>query len=88
MPNVRRLTEIVLLFYRDTLGLKVMAQPDARGAVFLQVGERQEGVPQQLVLVPLRPPARRRSRKSDRGGRYSTWASRYRVASSSATESG
>lgn len=62
MAQIRGLTEIVLFvhdmerslqFYRDTLGMKVLAAPDARGAVFLQAGEDGVEVPQQLVLVPL-----------------------------------
>ena len=66
MSKVRGLGEIVLLvhdmekslhFYRDVLGLPVMAQPDARGAVFLQAGEPAVSCPQQIVLVPLPPDA-------------------------------
>jgi len=62
MPEIRGLTEIViwvhnmeesLHFYRDLLGLRVMSPPDFRSAVFLQVGQSQVGVPQQIVLVPL-----------------------------------
>ena len=62
MPEIRGLTEIViwvhnmeesLHFYRDLLGLRVMSPPDFRGAVFLQAGQSQVGVPQQIVLVPL-----------------------------------
>ena len=62
MAKIRRLTEVVisvhdmeksLSFYRDILGLTVMSPPDFRGAVFLQVGQEQDAVPQQLVLVPL-----------------------------------
>lgn len=66
MPTIRGITEVVLLvrdverslaFYRDLLGLEVMAQPDSRGAVFLYVGKQAKGVPQQVVLVPLPPDA-------------------------------
>lgn len=62
MTSVRGLGEIVLFvkdmerslkFYRDALGLAVMAQPDARGAVFLQAGPPNPSCPQQIVLVPL-----------------------------------
>jgi len=58
---VRGLAEIVVFvsdveralgFYRDVLGLPVMAQPDARGAVFLQAGPAAVSCPQQIVLVP------------------------------------
>ena len=61
MSAIRGLTELViwvrdmekaLEFYRDALGLSVMASPDPRGAVFLQVGASKD-VPQQIVLVPL-----------------------------------
>lgn len=64
MAAIRGLAEIVLMvddversvqFYRDVLGLTVIS-PDLRGPVFLRVGERSSGVPQQIVLVP-RPPA-------------------------------
>jgi catechol 2,3-dioxygenase len=59
--SVRGLAEVVifvedvgrsLVFYRDVLGLNVMAQPDARGAVFLQAGPASLECPQQIVLVP------------------------------------
>jgi catechol 2,3-dioxygenase-like lactoylglutathione lyase family enzyme len=62
MSNIRGLGEVVLFvkdmekslqFYRDALGLTVMAQPDSRGAVFLEVGPAAVGCPQQIVLVPL-----------------------------------
>ena len=62
MAKIRGLTEVVisvhdmeksLNFYRDILGLRVMSPPDFRGAVFLQVSEQPDTVPQQLVLVPL-----------------------------------
>ena len=62
MSKIRGLTEVVvsvhdmeksLHFYRDVLGLRVMSPPDFRGAVFLQVGQQPDSVPQQLVLVPL-----------------------------------
>ena len=62
MTKLRGLTELViwvhnmeesLRFYRDTLGLEVMSPPDFRGAIFLRVGTAADGVPQQLVLVPL-----------------------------------
>ncbi|MDO8612801.1 MAG: VOC family protein [Dehalococcoidia bacterium] len=62
MPEIQGLTEVViwvhnmeesLHFYRDLLGLRVMSPPDFRGAVFLQAGQSQVGVPQQIVLVPL-----------------------------------
>lgn len=62
MAAVRGIGEIVLFvkdverslrFYRDVLQLKVMAQPDSRGAVFLQAGEAAVACPQQIVLVPL-----------------------------------
>ena len=62
MGKIRGLTEVVisvhdmeksLNFYRDILGLMVMSPPDFRGAVFLQVSEHHDTVPQQLVLVPL-----------------------------------
>jgi catechol 2,3-dioxygenase-like lactoylglutathione lyase family enzyme len=64
MAAIRGLAEIVLMvddversvaFYRDALGLTVIS-PDLQGPVFLRVGERSSGVPQQIVLVP-RPPA-------------------------------
>ena len=63
MAAIRGLAEIVLMvadvgrsigFYRDILGLTVIS-PDLQGPVFLRVGERAGGVPQQIVLVP-RPP--------------------------------
>ena len=62
MSKIRGLTEVVvsvhdmeksLHFYRDVLGLRVMSPPDFRGAVFLQVGQQPDSIPQQLVLVPL-----------------------------------
>jgi catechol 2,3-dioxygenase-like lactoylglutathione lyase family enzyme len=62
MTKIRGLAEVVisvhdmeksLIFYRDILGLMVMSPPDFRGAVFLQVGQEHDIVPQQLVLVPL-----------------------------------
>ena len=62
MAKIRGLTEVViwvhdmqksLNFYRDILGLRVMSPPDFRGAVFLQVSQQPDTVPQQLVLVPL-----------------------------------
>ncbi len=62
MSKVRGLAEVViwvhdmekaLSFYRDTLGLTVMATPDMRGAIFLQAGPEVVNCPQQLVLVPL-----------------------------------
>ena len=62
MSKIRGLTEVAvsvhdmeksLHFYRDVLGLRVMSPPDFRGAVFLQVGQQPDSVPQQLVLVPL-----------------------------------
>lgn len=58
---VRGLAEIVLFvedveralgFYRDVLGLDVMARPDSRGAVFLLAGAPNVECPQQVVLVP------------------------------------
>jgi catechol 2,3-dioxygenase len=60
MAAIRGLAEIVLMvddvgqsvaFYRDVLGLTVIS-PDLQGPVFLRVGERASGVPQQIVLVP------------------------------------
>lgn len=63
MP-VRGLGEIVLLvhdierslaFYRDLIGLTVMARPDARGAVFLEAGKHADGMAHQIILVPLSP---------------------------------
>ena len=54
------LAEVVLMvrdvdrsveFYRDVLGLTVIS-PDLHGPVFLQIGERSSGVPQQIVLIP------------------------------------
>ena len=66
MAKIRSLAEVVILvhdmeqslhFYRDVLGLQVMSPPDARGAVFLQVGQPEAGIPQQVVLVPLPPGA-------------------------------
>lgn len=76
MSSIRGLTEIVIWvrnrekavqFYRDALGLTVMAEPDARGAVFLQVGDDPVGVPQQIVLVPL--PEGAAGAPADRSGR-------------------
>jgi catechol 2,3-dioxygenase-like lactoylglutathione lyase family enzyme len=64
MVAIRGLAEIVLMvsdversvaFYCDILGLTVIS-PDLGGPVFLRVGERSSGVPQQIVLVP-RPPS-------------------------------
>ena len=61
---VRGLGEVVLFvhdmerslaFYRDLLGLSVMAQPDKRGAIFLELGKHADGMPHQIVLVPLPP---------------------------------
>jgi catechol 2,3-dioxygenase-like lactoylglutathione lyase family enzyme len=57
---IRGLAEVVLMvkevdrsveFYRDVLGLTVIS-PDLQGPVFLQIGERSSGVPQQIVLIP------------------------------------
>ena len=62
MAKIRGLTEVVISvhdmeksinFYRDILGLSVMSPPDFRGAVFLQVTQQPDTIPQQLVLVPL-----------------------------------
>ena len=61
MSKIRGLTEVVIMvqdmekslqFYRDLLGMRVLAQPDARGAVFLHAGDPEATVPQQVVLVP------------------------------------
>jgi len=62
MASIRGIGEIViwvhdmeasLRFYRDSLGLTPMFDPDMRGAVFLQAGPEVLNCPQQLVLVPL-----------------------------------
>ena len=74
MTVIRALAEIVLMvddierslaFYRDTLGLEVFSPPEL-AAKFLLVGERGNGVPQQIVLSE-RPPGRSRAatRKSE-----------------------
>ena len=60
MSGIRGLLEIVLAvqdleksvhFYRDVLRLTVISPPKLK-AVFLQVGEPGDRVPQQIVLVP------------------------------------
>ena len=75
MTTVTGLTEVViwvrdlersLAFYRDTLGMPVLAGPDKRGALFLRIGPDADP-PQQLVLIPLPddaegPPAERTAR--------------------------
>jgi catechol 2,3-dioxygenase len=64
MAGWRGLAEVVLMvgdlerslgFYRDTLGFRVISPPQAKGAVFLQIGDQADGVPAQIVLVQ-RPP--------------------------------
>jgi catechol 2,3-dioxygenase-like lactoylglutathione lyase family enzyme len=61
MTFIRGLAEIVLSvhdlnaslrFYRDTLGLTLVSQPDFR-PVFLRAGDAAVTVPQLVVLVPL-----------------------------------
>ena len=68
MTRIRRLAEVVLFvqdleqsvrFYRDVLGLEVISPPNLPG-VFLQIGESGAGVPQQIVLAP-RPPGARKA---------------------------
>jgi catechol 2,3-dioxygenase-like lactoylglutathione lyase family enzyme len=67
VTRIRKLAEVVLLvhdieqsvrFYRDVLGLKVISPPNLPGA-FLQIGESSGGVPQQIVLAPRPPDARK-----------------------------
>jgi len=62
MAKFLALTEIVILvhdmdkslnFYRDILGFIVMSPSDQRGAVFLQINQHPDMIPQQLVLIPL-----------------------------------
>jgi len=74
MARIRGLAEVVLFvesidrsleFYRDLLGLAVISPPDLKG-VFLRVGESGDGVPQQIVLVPRPPDARRAPSKAER----------------------
>jgi catechol-2,3-dioxygenase len=64
MAAVRGVAEIVLAvhdierataFYRDVLGLRLMAAPEGVKPVFLAAGADEAPIPQMVVLVPLTP---------------------------------